>query len=158
MSNFKNSGTIRFSSSSSTSRGCATKTLKKGRTLMKENSLFFKLLQTTLLLLPHSHHTPHTALPSTNKFGPDNCSNHRDLKSQRRGNHYQKLICYNCNGIGHKANACPERRFRNANNDQRVTCYICHRVGHYATSCPERRPQILRNFPRNPRNNTSQQK
>ena len=37
LSNFENSGTIQFSSSSSTSRRCAPKILKKGRTLQRQN-------------------------------------------------------------------------------------------------------------------------
>ena len=39
LSNFKNSGTIRFSSSSSTSRGLCPKNFKKGRTLIRSHSL-----------------------------------------------------------------------------------------------------------------------
>lgn len=67
--------------------------------------------------------------------------NHSSYNVEKRGNdrdrEYNKdrdrdTKCYGCNGYGHMARNCPEKR------NTKETCHICSEPGHFARECPKK--------------------
>jgi hypothetical protein len=73
-----------------------------------------------------------------------------DLERPQKKKDNSKLMCFNCNELGHYANKCLEKDNK-ANspgsmkkNLNHITCYTCKKQGHYSYQCTEEstsRPQ-----------------
>ena len=63
------------------------------------------------------------------------------VESPMEVDHLRKSKCYECNGMGHQARNCPNRRRRPARVEAigQVNCWGCGSEGHFRRECPENR-------------------